>query len=58
MFFGQPVLRELLRKEKASCDVDLFIVGVVRELDHLAAIEEWWGMVLAENARKTLTMRE
>ena len=42
MFFGQPVLRELLRKEEASCDVQLFIVRVARELDDLAAIEEWW----------------
>ena len=40
--FGQPVLGELLRKEESSCDVQLFIVGVARELDHLAAIEEWW----------------
>jgi len=42
MFFGQPILRELLRKEEASCDVQLLIVGVARELDDLATIEEWW----------------
>ena len=42
MFFGQPVLRELLQKEEASCDVQLLIVGVARELDDLATIEEWW----------------
>jgi len=42
MFLGQPVLRELLRKEESSCDVQLFIMGVTRELDDLAAIEEWW----------------
>jgi len=42
MFLGQPVLRELLRKEEPSCDVQIFIMGIARELDHLAAIEEWW----------------
>ena len=42
MVLGQPVLGELLRKEEASCDVQLFVVGVARELDHLTAIEEWW----------------
>jgi hypothetical protein len=42
MFFGQPVLGELLRKEEASCDVQLFIVRVARQLDDLTAIEEWW----------------
>jgi len=42
MVLGQPVLRELLRKEESSCDVQLFIVGVARELDHLTAIKEWW----------------
>ena len=42
MVFRQPVLSELLRKEEASCDVQLFIVCVARELDDLAAIEEWW----------------
>ena len=41
MFFGQPVLRELLRKEESSCDVQLLIMGVARELDDFAAIEEW-----------------
>ena len=42
MVLGKPVLCELLRKEEASCDVQLLIVGVARELDDLAAIEEWW----------------
>ena len=43
MAVRQRVLRELLRKEEASCDVQVFIVSVVRELDHLAAIEKWWS---------------
>ena len=34
--------RGLLRKEEQSCEVQLFIVGVARELDHLTVIEEWW----------------
>jgi len=43
MSFGQPVLRGLFRKEDSSCDVQLFIVGEVRELDHLAVTKEWWS---------------
>jgi len=43
MFVRQPVQPELIRKEEASCNavVQLFIVTVARELDHLAAIKEW-----------------
>lgn len=41
-FFRHPVLRKSLRKEEAWGEVQLFIMGVARELDHLAAVEEWW----------------
>jgi hypothetical protein len=41
MCFGQAVLRELLRKEEAPRNVQLFIVRVARELYHLAPIEKW-----------------
>jgi len=43
MSVRQRVLRELFRKEEASCDVQVFFISVARELDHLAAIEEWWS---------------
>lgn len=43
MFFRHTILPKSLRKEEAWGDVQQSIMAVARELDHLTAVEEWWG---------------